>query len=95
MVWADSPDLAVVGVSTVAEVSLALIALHFVVNWQWPAYQAKVPALVICSALAVSVALHVYVPDAHREFAQAARVRGQATNVFEQDFPSRLIRTIV
>ena len=59
MPWGDSvpvdtPDLAVIGVSTVAEVSLALVALYVVTYRSWPGYIAKNCELVLYTALAVS-----------------------------------------
>lgn len=50
----DSPDLAVVGISTLVEVSLALVALHVAAKRGWPCYAARVPGLMLCTALIVS-----------------------------------------
>lgn len=54
----DSMDLASVAALTSAEVSLALAALYVAASWSRPMCYAVVPALVLWSALAVSI-----VPD--------------------------------
>lgn len=50
----ETPDLAVIGISAAAEVSLALVVLHVVANRRHPAYFAKNYGLILYTALAVS-----------------------------------------
>lgn len=55
----DSPDLVIVGILTLVEVSLALAALHVAAKRSAPAYAARVPGLIIWAALLVSLRLVV------------------------------------
>lgn len=51
----DTPDLAIIGVSTVVEVTFALVTLHVAAYRRWPGYAAKNSGLLLYTALAVSL----------------------------------------
>lgn len=50
----DTPDLAVIGLWTAAELSLVVVVLYVTVHRRWPGYIAKNYGLLLCTALAVS-----------------------------------------